>query len=102
MHATITDHREDIARLCERYCVRRLDVFGSATTDQFDPATSDVDFVVEFVDPAAPTYADDYFGLKDALEGLLGRPVDLLTRVSIRNPFLRCRIEGTSMPVYAS
>jgi hypothetical protein len=102
MHATITDHREDIARLCQRFRVRRLDVFGSATTDRFEPARSDVDFVVEFVDPAAPTYADDYFGLKEALEGLLDRPVDLITRVSIRNPFLRRRIDGTSLPVYAS
>jgi uncharacterized protein len=63
MHATIADHREDIARLCERFRVRRLDVFGSATTDQFDPATSDVDFVVEFVDPSArrptPTTTSD-------------------------------------------
>jgi predicted nucleotidyltransferase len=40
--------------------------------------------------------------LKDALEDLLGRPVDLITRVSIRNPFLRRRIDGTSVPLYAS
>jgi len=102
MHATISDHSEDIARLCETFRVRRLEVFGSAVTERFDPATSDVDFVVEFIDPTASTYANDYFGLKDALEDLFGRPVDLLTRVSIRNPFLLRRIDGTSTPVYAS
>src|SRR6476469_9136522 len=32
MHAIITDHRAEIAALCERLGVRRLDVFGSETT----------------------------------------------------------------------
>jgi len=63
MHAAITDRREAIALLCERFHVVRLDVFGSAVTDRFDPATSDVDILAEFADPTAASYADDYFGL---------------------------------------
>jgi predicted nucleotidyltransferase len=101
MHATITDHREAIALLCERFHVVRLDVFGSAVTDRFDPATSDVDILVEFADPTAASYADDYFGLLHELETLLGRPVDLLINRSIRNPYLRRRIESTRVPIYA-
>ncbi len=37
-----------IARACERHGVLRLRVFGSALTDRFDPARSDVDFLVDF------------------------------------------------------
>jgi predicted nucleotidyltransferase len=100
-HATITDHGEAIAVLCERFHVVRLDVFGSAVTDRCDPATSDVDFLVEFADPTAASYADDYFGLLHELQTLLGRPVDLLTKKSIRNPYLRRRIESSLVPIYA-
>jgi len=101
MQATITDHREAIAVLCERFHVFRLDVFGSAVTDRFDPATSDVDFLVEFAAPTAASYADDYFGLLHELQTLLGRPVDVLTDRSIRNPYLRRRIESTRVPIFA-
>jgi hypothetical protein len=41
-------HREEVAALCERFGARRLDVFGSAVRTDFDPATSDLDFLVEF------------------------------------------------------
>lgn len=63
--------------LCERFHAGRLDVFDSAGTDRFDPATIDVDFLVEFAGPAA-SYADDYFDLLHELETFLSRPVDLL------------------------
>src|SRR5438132_234284 len=46
--AAITDHLDDIRALCVKYRVKRLAVFGSAVKGTFDPATSDVDFVVEF------------------------------------------------------
>jgi predicted nucleotidyltransferase len=32
-------HGEEIARLCRRYHVRRLDIFGSAISGEFDPAS---------------------------------------------------------------
>jgi predicted nucleotidyltransferase len=49
MHALIDRHLSEIAALCRRYGVRRLEVFGSAARGiDFDPATSDADFLVEF------------------------------------------------------
>lgn len=81
----------EIAALCRRFCVRRLDVFGSAATGAFDPATSDVDLLVSF-DPAATDYAGCFFGLLEGLEALFGRPVDLVTEQSIANPYLRRQI----------
>ena len=44
----ITDNLPAITALCEKHGVRKLEVFGSATSDRFDPETSDVDFVIEF------------------------------------------------------
>ena len=43
-----------------------------------------------------------YFGLKEALEGLLGRPVDLVEPGAVRNPYLKASIEGSREPVFAA
>jgi hypothetical protein len=48
MIADISSHREELRELCRQFHVRRLDVFGSATGDDFDPARGDLDFLVEF------------------------------------------------------
>lgn len=102
MHATIETKRAEIAALCERFGVVRLDVFGSATTDAFDEVTSDADFVVEFTDGPSFDHFDAYFSLKEGLEALLCRPVDLVVRRAMRNPYFRARVEETQEPVYAA
>jgi predicted nucleotidyltransferase len=102
MHATITTHRDEITALCDVLGVRRLDVFGSATTHDFDELASDIDLLVEFSDPTSPSYADGYFTLKDELERILERPVDLVTRLSIRNPYFLRRVEATMENLYAA
>ena len=90
------------SQLCRRFDVRRLEVFGSATTDRFDPSRSDVDLLVEF-DPDTPLSPfDAYFGFKEAAEELLGLPVDLLMEAAVRNPYLRASIERTKEPLYAA
>jgi len=69
--------RHAIEALCRKYAVRRLLLFGSAGTDHFDEATSDIDFLVEF-DDAPVSRFDAYFGLKEDLEALFARPVALV------------------------
>lgn len=100
MHPLIETNREAIARLCRRFGVQRLDVFGSAATTDFDPDRSDFDFAVEFDAAAEPTAFDCYFGLREGLESLLHRPVDLVTVNSIRNPFFRRSIESRREAVF--
>jgi len=97
----IETKRAEIAELCRRYHVRRLEVFGSAARgEDFDPARSDMDFLVEF-DPAAKvSLFDTYFPLKEALETLFGRPVDLVEDGAVENPYLRAHIEQSREPVY--
>ena len=101
MKSRLARHQHDIATLCRRFHVARLDVFGSATTSAFDPATSDLDFVVEFAASGRDRAFDNYFGLKEALSDLFGRRVDLVTRSSIRNPIFKAEIERTAEPLYA-
>jgi predicted nucleotidyltransferase len=101
VHVSIIEHLDEIAALCRRVGARRLDVFGSATGGTFKPG-SDVDFVVEWDTAQEVDYFDAYFTLKEGLEDLLGRPVDLITRASIENPYFLRRVESTSEPVYAS
>lgn len=101
MTNVIEQHREEVAALCRRAGARRLDVFGSAVREDFDPATSDLDFIVEFDELPPRAYADAYFTLKESLERLFGRPVDLVTEGSVENPYFRERIDAERRPVYA-
>ncbi len=87
MIALIEQHRDQIAALCRRYGVHRLELFGSAASERFDPSTSDVDFFYEFNPTEADDYADRFFGLLEALELLLGRKVDLVSAKDARNPY---------------
>ena len=85
--------------LCRRFGVARLDIFGSAVTGRFDPARSDLDFLVTF-DPASEAGGlRDYFAFADALEGLFGRRVDLLSEQSLGNPYLRRRVMAERLPL---
>ena len=103
MLALISKNREAIADLCRRAGVRRLDVFGSAArVADFDPERSDLDFVVEFEPLPDGGRFESYFLLKEGLEGLLGRPVDLVTEGTVQNPYLRASIEKGREPLYAA
>ena len=92
--------RTAIASLCQRYGVASLDLFGSGTSNQWRPAESDLDFVVTFRFETGGGLADRYLGLADDLEALFGRPVDLITPASIRNPYFRKRVEASRTRVY--
>ena len=69
----------------------RLDLFGSAADGRFDPARSDLDFLVSFYEMTGSAYTDAYFG--DALAESFGYEVDLLTHAALANLHLRRRVE---------
>lgn len=102
MHAYITEKREELAELCRRYDVVRLEIFGSAArATDFDPDTSDADFLVEFdPDSNLPPFRQ-YFGLVEELSKTLGCPVDLVEDHETRNPYLRTSINQSRELVYA-
>jgi uncharacterized protein len=67
----------EIVELCRKFDVTRLQVFGSASRGDFDPARSDFDFLVAFLPTSHLGPAKQYFGLLHDLEDLLGRAVHL-------------------------
>lgn len=102
MHPAIAQHRSGISAICQRYSIQRLDVFGSAArTDDFDPASSDADFLVEFAPDIRPGL-NSIFGAKAALEALLGRSVDLVEQGAVRNPYVMASINRHREAVYAA
>ena len=100
--ASILDlHLAEIAELCRRYDVRRLELFGSATTDAFDPRTSDFDFLLDFESGSSNLF-ERYFGLKESLEALYGRKVDLVMVGALNNPYFIDSVNKTRQLVYAA
>ena len=83
--ALLARHRSEIG---SRFRVHSLGLFGSAARDELAPG-SDVDVLVEFDGPAS---YEGYFALKDHLEALLGRPVDLVTAAGLK-PRARRHVE---------
>lgn len=100
--APIVEHRDAIHVLCRNHVVRQLEIFGSAVTGRFDPETSDLDFLVEFLALPEGRRADAYFGLREGLEALLERPIDLVMTRAIRNRYFLDGIRPSRMTLYAS
>jgi uncharacterized protein len=93
VQADIAEKREALAEICRRFGVERLEVFGSAARgSDFHRDRSDADFLVTFKPTSASNLAA-FADLKDALERLLGRPVDLVERAAIEDSrnFIRRR-----------
>ncbi len=103
MLPTLVQHRAEIAALCRRFHVRRLDLFGSAARGEtFDPARSDLDLLVEYEPSHTPPALADFLALRAALEALLGYRVDLAMASAIRNPYLRASIDAARLPLHAA
>lgn len=72
MHPIVQDKLETLKELCAKHRVGRLDIFGSAARKDFNPESSDLDFLVEY----------------DAMSPVEQRRIDLLEREPIENPYL--------------
>ena len=92
----------DLAELCRQYRVRRLELFGSAASSRFNPATSDLDFLVEFERSSPAESARFYFGFLFALQTLFGRDVDLVDSAAIQNPYFLKSIAKERVLLYAA
>jgi predicted nucleotidyltransferase len=79
----LTEHRSELSHLG----VKSLALFGSAVRGESGEG-SDVDLLVEF---SRPVGLFEFIDVKEFLEGILGRPVDLATPDSI-HPRLRERV----------
>jgi predicted nucleotidyltransferase len=94
--------RNQIAAICANRGVKRLELFGSAARGNFDPQTSDIDFFVEFISYCTPTIADQWFGLQEDLERLLGQRVDLTSLRTATNPYFLQSANRDKVMLYAA
>jgi predicted nucleotidyltransferase len=104
MVAVLANREVELAKLCARFGVRRLEVFGSAATeDEFDAETSDIDMIVEFRDDQelGPWLAK-YFDLREALSKLFDYTVDLVMSSAMKNPHFIREANRTRKLLYAS
>ena len=102
MQPVIEENKQQIDEICRKYKVSNLEVFGSASTGQFDENRSDIDFLVEFLPDVVNERFDNFFALLDDLKKLFNRPVDLVEPGGLKNPYLIRRINQTRRRIYAS
>lgn len=91
--------RDALAVFCQKWRVRELSLFGSALRDDFRP-DSDLDFLVSF-EPDTKLDIDSLLDMKDELEALFGRSVDLVEKEALRNPWRKHEILTTRRVLYA-
>jgi predicted nucleotidyltransferase len=102
MNRLIEQHLNGLIDLCRKYSVKRLDLIGSALRNDFDPDSSDLDFVVEFNGFTVQNAADRFLGLMIELEDLFGRKIDLVSYPAIRNPYFKQVVDQTRVNLYAA
>jgi predicted nucleotidyltransferase len=98
----IERRRAELDALCREHRVARLELFGSAVTGEFNPAVSDLDFLVEFLPLRPAELADAYFGLLHGLEDLFHCPIDLVMTEAIRNPWFQRAVDRQRTVLYAA
>lgn len=93
-------NRDALVDLCHKWHIRELSIFGSALRDDFGPV-SDVDFLVSF-EPGLILDIDRFLTIKEELEIVCGRPVDLVEKETLRNPWRKREILKTLEVIYAA
>ena len=91
--------QQAVDAICKQYDVERLELFGSALLDEGN--AKDYDFLVEFGQRSQGRRLKDFLGLAESLESTLGKPVELLTNRSLKNPFFRQSVMRQKEIIYA-
>lgn len=92
-----------IGDICQTYGVSELAIFGSALRDDFDPDNSDIDLLVRFIDNDAGPWMSKFLDMKQDLQRLLARKVDLVDWPGIEqstNPYRKNHILNHARTIY--
>lgn len=92
--------RRRLVDFCRKWKITRLAFFGSVLRDDFR-SDSDVDVMVRFA-PDIDWSSYDYFAMREEIEDLFARPVDVVEEGTIRNPIKRRCIYENLEVVYES
>jgi uncharacterized protein len=96
--------KEQIAEFCRKWNVSEFALFGSVLRDDFRP-DSDVDVLVSFPSYEATPSLFEHVDMKDELEAIFGRRVDLISKKGIEessNWIRKKAILESARIVYAS
>ena len=100
MQKIVENKLEELRSICLSLSVKKLYVFGSATTDTFTD-TSDIDLLISFSEAlSVEQYTDNYFDFYYKLKELFERRIDLITERNLSNPFLIESINETKTLIY--
>ncbi|MBP6001949.1 MAG: nucleotidyltransferase domain-containing protein [Pyrinomonadaceae bacterium] len=95
----IEQYQESIQAVCRDLSLRRLDIVGSAARDDFG-SKSDVDVLVSFDNDER--LFGRYFELKERLEAIFDRPVDVIEERAVKNPYFKRAIEKDRIRIYGT
>jgi predicted nucleotidyltransferase len=95
----IDTNRDRLFELCDSHKVKELYLFGSVLTERFQDS-SDIDMLIQFYQVDLMDYFDNYMDLKEKLEQLFNRPVDLVENQAIRNPIFRRVVDREKQLIY--
>lgn len=95
----IERYRADLENACREFALQRLDLVGSASRMDFTN-DSDVDFLVTF--EGNSELFKRYFGLKERLESILERTVDLIEERAVKNPYFHAALQKDRVKVYGT
>jgi predicted nucleotidyltransferase len=102
MVANLENRLDAIRAACERFHVLRLDAFGSAIRDDFEPGRSDIDLLVDFGAISPYEKPDAYFGLLEELRTILDADVDLVMVGALKNRYIREDVNRSKRVLYAA
>lgn len=100
MSTRIDIDRERIAAFCSKWRITEFGLFGSVLREDFGPE-SDIDVLVTFSDDA-PWSLLDIVTMRDELAGMLHRPVDIVEKKALVNPYRRRRILSSCEVIHAA
>ena len=102
MITIIQKNKEKLTSICSTHDVAELYLYGSAVSGKFTE-NSDLDFAVIFKDTLEPLeHGDAFFALKDDLEKLYLREIDLLSYRVVKNPIFKSELDRTKIALYAA
>ena len=96
----IKEHADKLQELCQKSLVERLELFGSATTNEYILGKSDLDFIVTYKPEVQRTWLSIHLNLKESLEKLFKSNVDLISNIPMKNPYFRKAVNETRLCIF--
>jgi predicted nucleotidyltransferase len=94
----LTASAAQISAFCDRWQITEVALFGSVLRDDFRP-DSDIDVLLTFASDSKWSLFD-WVDMKDELERLFNRQVDIADKEGLKNPYRRHEILHTQQVIY--